>query len=210
MAGMILLWVAGVVGLRIGFDWDQGRPANQTEIAADARKNVPKAGKADGGEKLEDFGGSQVGKTVTSGSQRQPLQFRAKAMEPAAMLAVLATGKQTVEERVRQLQRLRGISLSKEERESALAFLAGNGVPEGMGKGSMQWLADELLTVLRLQQPPWEGLAGELSKVAFQPGTVSISSKALRKLLVTETYSQSLFETNKSSQSILTENRKCN
>ena len=122
-------------------------PANQTEIAADARKNVPKAGKADGGEKLEDFGGSQVGKTVTSGSQRQPLQFRAKAMEPAAMLAVLATGKQTVEERVRQLQRLRGISLSKEERESALAFLAGNGVPEGMTGVSLHGFTNFVINV---------------------------------------------------------------
>ena len=66
---------------------------------------------------------------------------------------------------------MRGISLSKEEREPMLAFLAGKGVPEGMGKGSMHWLADELLTVMRLQEPPWAGLADELGKAAFQPGT---------------------------------------
>ncbi len=73
--------------------------------------------------------------------------------------------------RVQHLQAMRGIVLSKEERESALVFFAGKQVPDGMGKGSMQWLADELLTVLRLQDPPWEGLAAELAKVAFQPGT---------------------------------------
>ena len=126
--------------------------------------------KADGVEKAK-IGGSGGGGTAGSGSQRQPLQFRAKAEEPKAMLAVVASGSQTVNERVRQLQGMRGIELSKEERESALAFFAGKQVPDGMGKGSMQWLADELLTVLRLQDPPWEGLAAELAKVAFQPGT---------------------------------------
>jgi hypothetical protein len=35
----------------------------------------------------------------------------------------------------------------------------------------MHWLADELMTVLRLQEPPQEGLAAELGNVAFQPGT---------------------------------------
>jgi hypothetical protein len=92
-------------------------------------------------------------------------------VEPAAVLAVLASGEQTVDERVRQLQGMRGISFSKEEREAALSFLAGKEVPEGMGKDSMQWLADELLTALRLQEPPWDGLAGELANAAFQPGT---------------------------------------
>ncbi len=63
-----------------------------------------------------------------------------------------------MDERVRQLQGLRGISFSKDERESALAFLAGQQMPDGMSKGSMQGLADELLTVLRLQQPPGTAL----------------------------------------------------
>jgi hypothetical protein len=66
---------------------------------------------------------------------------------------------------------MRGGLLSKEERESALSFLAGKELPEGMGKASVQWLADELLTVMRLQEPPWDGLAEDLGKVAFQPGT---------------------------------------
>ena len=121
-------------------------------------------------EKAE-LGGSGGGETAGSGSQRQPLQFRAKPVEPSAVLSILASGKQTVNERVLRLQAMRGIELSKEERESALVFFAGKQVPDGMGKGSMQWLADELLTVLRLQQPPWEGLAAELAKVAFQPDT---------------------------------------
>jgi hypothetical protein len=40
-----------------------------------------------------------------------------------------------------------------------------------MGKGSQQWLADELLTVMRLQEPPQEGLAKDLAKAAFQAET---------------------------------------
>lgn len=42
-------------------------------------------------------------------------------MELDAVLVVLANGKQTVQ----QLRAVRGIVLSKEERESALAFFAG-------------------------------------------------------------------------------------
>ena len=33
------------------------------------------------------------------------------------------------------------------------------------------WLADELLTALRLQNPTWDGLAAALAETAFQPGT---------------------------------------
>ncbi len=55
--------------------------------------------------------------------------------------------------------------------ESALSFLSGRQVPEGISKGSMHWLADELLTVMRLQEPPRNGLADELGKAAFQPDT---------------------------------------
>jgi hypothetical protein len=83
----------------------------------------------------------------------------------------LATGKQTVDERVRQMRGLRGKCFVKEDRERALAFLAGEDWPEGMRKGSMHWLADELLTALRLQEPPWDGLATSLGEVAFQPAT---------------------------------------
>ena len=133
-------------------------------------RDVSKPRKAEGVEKAE-IGGSEGAENAGSGSQRQPLQFRAKPVDPFAVLSILASGKQTVEDRVRQVQGMRGISFSKEERESALAFLAGQQVPAGMGKGSMQWLADELLTALRLQNPPWDGLAAELAKVAFQPDT---------------------------------------
>jgi len=52
-----------------------------------------------------------------------------------------------------------------------MAFLAGKDWPEGIGKGSMHWLADELLTALRLQEAPWDGLAAALGEVAFQPAT---------------------------------------
>jgi hypothetical protein len=101
-----------------------------------------------------------------SGATRQSLPFRGKPGEPEAVLEVLASGSETVEERVSRLQGIRGKVLSHTGRESALAFLTGKQVPEGMTKGSLHWLADELLTVLRQQQPPWEGLAVELGKVA--------------------------------------------
>jgi hypothetical protein len=101
-----------------------------------------------------------------SGATRQSLPFRGKLGEPEAVLEILASGSQTVEERVTRLQGIRGKVLSHTERESALAFLAGQQVPKGMNKGSQHWLADELLTVLRQQQPPWEGLAVELGEVA--------------------------------------------
>jgi len=72
---------------------------------------------------------------------------------------------------VAEVQALRGASLTSAEREAALAFLAGEQVPEGIGKGSMQWLSDELLTALRLQDLPWKGLAAALAEAAFQPTT---------------------------------------
>ena len=144
-------------------------PSRQGASVRTAR-DVSKPRKAEGVEKAE-IGGSEGAENAGSGSQRQPLQFRAKPVDPFAVISILASGKQTVEDRVRQVQGMRGISFSKEERESALAFLAGQQVPAGMGKGSMQWLADELLTALRLQNPPWDGLAAELAKVAFQPDT---------------------------------------
>lgn len=114
---------------------------------------------------------SEVDEAKLRSPNRQSAQFGTKPVEPAAMLAVLADGKQTVEERVQQLQAMRGIVLSKKELESALAFFAGKQVPADMDRSSMQWLADELMTVLRLQQPPQENLAAELGKVAFQSGT---------------------------------------
>jgi hypothetical protein len=149
----------------------------ESATPADAGGIVQKMEKPQAGEKLEENGS---GTDETEGSDSHPSPRGSAGTSPSQQssagtsrlpLQVLATGNQTVEERVRQLQGMRGISLSKEERESALSFLAGGEVTEGMGKGSLQWLADELLTVMRLQEPPWDGLAAELGKVAFQPGT---------------------------------------
>lgn len=170
-AGVMLVVIAGVTELWLVVgDGRKTEVPSPADSSAGAGREFSKPGKADGEQKTE-VGGRGADETTISGGHRQPLQFRGKPVEPAAVLGVLATGKQTANERVRQLQGMRGISLSKGERESALAFLAGKEVPEGMGKGSMQWLSDELLTALRLQEPPWDGLATELGKVAFQPGT---------------------------------------
>ena len=170
-SGVILAVIAVVAGLWLAVgDGRKTGVSNPAESPAGPGRDVSKPRKADGGQKTGGDG-SGSDETAVSGSHRQPLQFRSKPVEPAAVLTVLATGKETVDQRVRQLQRMRGISLSKEERESGLAFLAGKEVPEGMSKGLMQWLADELLTVMRLQEPPWDGLADELGKAAFQPGT---------------------------------------
>jgi hypothetical protein len=119
----------------------------------------------------ESKGGSETGESMASNRHRLPLQFRAKPVEPEALLAVLATGGPTAAERVAQLRRMHGISLANNEMESALSFLAGRQVPEGISKSSVNWLADELLTVIRLQDPPWAGLADELGKAAFQTNT---------------------------------------
>ena len=164
-SGSLLLAIAVATGLWSANDGGRKRKvSNPEDCGTEVVLHISKPGTTTG--EISDSDELKV-----SGDHRQPLQFRAKALESAAVLTVLASGKQTVDERVRQLQGMRGISLSKEERESALTFLAGKGVPDGMGKGSMQWLADELLTVMRLQDPPQEGLAESLAKVAFLPGT---------------------------------------
>lgn len=175
-SGVIMATFAVLTGMW----WITGK---KTKAAAASHAEAPSGPERDFFKTRQALGGGsgsrgeEVGSDIhpspqsSAGTSRQPLQFRAKAVEPAALLAVLASGNQTVGERVQQLQGMRGISLSEEERESARAFLAGKEVPEGMGKDSMHWLADEVLTVLRLQEPPWDGLADELAKVAFQPET---------------------------------------
>ena len=176
LSGVILAAVASLAGLWLAkSDGKKPGVSSPEDSSAGTAWDVSKPRKSDGrgvkasGEEVAS--GSHPFPQSIAGTNRQPQQFRAKPGEPAKVLGILASSKQTVNERVRQLQAMRGISFSKDERESALAFLAGQQVPEGMGKGSMQWLADELLTALRLQQPPREGLAAELAKVAFQPGT---------------------------------------
>ena len=167
LAALVLV-LAVVVGVRVGFDWNEAGSVIRAGANERTDGHVPKIiSEPHTGDKL----GSSGGVDVTAASHRQPLQFRAKVVEPEAVIGVLASGKQTVDERVRQLQGLRGISLSKDEREAALAFLAGKDWPDGMGKGSAHWLADELLSLLRLQEPPWDGLAAALGEVAFQPNT---------------------------------------
>ncbi len=66
---------------------------------------------------------------------------------------------------------MRGTSFSPEEREAALEFLSGQQLPEGTPKTMQHWLADELLTVMRMQEPPMDRMADDLGQAAFQPGT---------------------------------------
>jgi hypothetical protein len=166
--------VLGLIVLAIGLwnerDLQNVESSSQQPISTDGKRGFAKGNEKASGVN-EAVGGNEITEMMVPSNHRQPLSFRAKAVEPAAVLGVLASGKQTVDERVGQLRGMRGIVLSKEERLAAVEFLAGRNVPEGMGKGSMHWLADELMTVLRLQEPPQEGLAAELGNVAFQPGT---------------------------------------
>jgi len=170
LVGVILVAISVVAGLWFGVDRGKPESASEAAIPAVAGRDCAKLRKTIGGKDLG-RGAGGVNETVVSDSNGQPLQFSSKSVEPAAMLAVLASGKQTAAERVRQLQGMRGITLSKEEREAAMAFLGGKEIPESMDKGSLHWLADELLTALRLQEPQWDGLAAALGEVAFQPGT---------------------------------------
>ena len=156
-----LVLICIIAGLRIA-----------ENMAWEGKKNKVSVNERENGTKQAPASEVRFDKHLNPGRiHRSPQQIHPQVAKSDAVLTVLASGKRTVDERVQQLQGMRGISLSKEERESALTFLAGKGVPEGMGKGSMQWLADELLTVMRLQDPPQEGLAESLAKVAFLPGT---------------------------------------
>lgn len=180
-AGSIFLATALVVGLWTGSDQNKGNSSSRADVHAATNRKISEVGKAVGSE-MRGGGVASDQADVSDGrhaitfskprrADGQPLLLRAKPVEPAAVLAVLGNGEQTVDERVTQLRGMRGISLSTEERESAMAFLAGEQVPEDMGKGSMHWLADELLTVLRMQEPAWSGLTDELGKVAFRAET---------------------------------------
>lgn len=55
--------------------------------------------------------------------------------------------------------------------DSALPFISVRQVPDGISKSSIHWLGDTILTVIRWQDPLWDGLADELGKAAFQPDT---------------------------------------
>ncbi len=94
---------------------------------------------------------------------------------PSALSVTLSSclddGPLDVGSRVRALQGLRGGNFSEADRSAASRFLSGKTVADRMGKGSTQWLSDELLTALRLQETPWPGMAKALSEIAFQPET---------------------------------------
>lgn len=110
-------------------------------------------------------------KETIGANNRQLLAFRSKAAEQEPEFTVLRTGEQSINDRVDQMRGMRGKLLTDTERDAAMAFLSGKNLPEGMTSGSMRWLADELLTVMRLQEPPQSDLADRLAEVAFLPET---------------------------------------
>jgi hypothetical protein len=72
---------------------------------------------------------------------------------------------------INEIRAVRGSLLTAEERKVILNLLSGRVIPDNVNKVTAPWLADELLTVLRMQEPPWEKLPEELEEAAFQPGT---------------------------------------
>jgi len=72
---------------------------------------------------------------------------------------------------IKELSDNRGVLLTDTERDGVLDFLAGKIAPQGMRGEAVPWLADELLTVLRMQEPSWDRLAEKLEWAAFQPNT---------------------------------------
>ena len=125
-SGVILAAIAVLAGLWLAAG--QKRGLRDSELGTEEGKKMP-VSRAKEVVSEGHRSGSHPSPQSSAGTNRQPQQFRAKPVEPAAVLAVLASGKQTVNERVRQLQGMRGIAFSKEESESALAFLAGKEVP---------------------------------------------------------------------------------
>jgi hypothetical protein len=170
-----IFWFSGLVltvlvGLWLTVVEGNNRGPTEQLIPFASEKDNPKIRNVSRLEKSE-IGGKVTYKRMISGTHTQPLLFRAKPVEQQAVLIALLVGKQTLEERVQRLHGIRGFLFSKEERVSALAFLAGKNVLEGMSKSSMHYLADELLTALRLQNPAWVELPEELEKIASMPET---------------------------------------
>jgi hypothetical protein len=79
--------------------------------------------------------------------------------QPPPLESLLSGGRRDDSARIREVQALRGSGFSEADRKAALEFLAGSKLPVRTGKGAIQWLADELLTALRLQEPPWPEMA---------------------------------------------------
>ena len=111
--------------------------------------------------------------SITSALPRQirTLSEQAVVSEDRAVSAILGDGSGAVRNRVGKLQDIRGAGFSEEDQKRSMDFLRGNSWPSGIGKGECHWLADELLTNLRMQEPPREKLATELAEVAFRSNT---------------------------------------
>lgn len=176
------LWPAALVAIVLGMIgvWWWGGWEERSTVNARSGNSGDRQGK----EELSDIGlthspGGAGRKEAPSGLRvvmpRPRTSFRADADGGSAMvsgvLGVLKNVEMPVRERVTALQSLRGTVLSKEELQKAMEFLAGQGWPDGMAAGDAHWLADELLTALRMQDPAWDGLASALADAAFQPGT---------------------------------------
>lgn len=72
---------------------------------------------------------------------------------------------------INDIKELRGAFLTEEERKAVIGVLGGEVAPAGIGDAGFHWLADELLTLLRAQQPSWDELPEVLERVAFQANT---------------------------------------
>ena len=119
---------------------------------------------------------SKHAEEVESAATRPPRQIRtlseqAVVSEAGAVSAILGDEGGAVRNRVGKLQDIPGAGFSEEDRKRAMDFLSGASWPDDIGKSETHWLADELLTNLRMQEPPREELAAELAEVAFRPNT---------------------------------------
>ncbi len=154
-----LLVIAAIVAMGSFVVW-QNVPnrANNRVLSHEDRSSIPSAQQK---QKANDLTPSRLRKTD---EDREP-------SEPSALGSLLETRGLSVDERVSRLQKMRGSGLIEDERERALAFLGGQQWPEGMPVASVHWLADELLTVLRQQEPAQKNLPEALTKTAFQAET---------------------------------------
>ena len=118
----------------------------------------------------------QMQEGLASAPTRPPRQIRTLSeqsvvSEAGAVSAILGDEGGVVRNRVSKLQDIRGAEFSEEDRKRAMDFLSGASGHDDLGKSEGHWLADELLTNLRMQEPPREELAAELAEVAFRPNT---------------------------------------
>lgn len=100
-----------------------------------------------------------------------PTNSAYQALAPRTEPPNEATPPADVAERIQLIRQQRGGELAPAERELGLEFLAGKVVVEDVAGGAFHWLADEILSSLRLQEPPQRGLAKALSGIAASPET---------------------------------------